>query len=189
MQISLSSANVLTLQPGFYTKNVAKWCKEAEPRVNPREKRLMQQFDKCRINIVRLQETRYRCDEKKQVDGWWCIHTAANKKHGSIALWVSLRMPYGKDSKGKSMYFEPAFFRVLLAEPEHLIVRRNAPHCKSIFVIGHAPARQEADMQKFSDIWERIKTATSAFGPTWNLFTTPQLANGHLMNPTITLGI
>ena len=116
---------------------------------------LRQQMRQHRLNFAGVQEAR-------SDSGMSCVDQILRLASGSckgqlgVELWVNLAQPFLHHSE-HGIYFAPANFQVLHADPRRLLVRVSHPHWQSLILVGHSPHSGRPESER--SYWWQLTTS------------------------------
>ncbi len=164
--LSTVSASAATVSIHVGTYNALSLRDEATAEVTAQRRRLRMEelhHQMRELHIVGLQETRTRM-RTYDTDHFHVIASGHDHYHYGCETWLNLRKPYGKDAKGRELYFKPHHVRVLATHPRHLVVKIQAPGMVLTLASYHA-THQQSSAEDACDFWSRADSLTARWTP------------------------
>ena len=159
LRFRCASLNALTLR-----ETRVEQVRQSSNLLAPAMQELMQdQCDAAGLTLVGLQETRLPKSASFASTKYFVMSAACDKAgQGGCALWVNRHRPYGHAADGAPLFLQRKHLFVVMADPQLLFVRLQAPGLQLLVVVGHGPHSRRSEEERVA-WWGRLHSLTASF--------------------------
>ena len=159
LRFRCASLNVLTLR-----ETRTEQARHSSALLAPAMQELMQeQCDAAELILIGLQETRLPKSTSFASTKFLVMSAACDGAgQGGCALWVNRHRPYGYAPDGTPLFAQRKHLFVVMADPQLLFVRLQAPGLQLLIVVGHGPHSRRPEEERLA-WWSRLHSLTASF--------------------------